>query len=157
MRPYRIGRTAGGLAATGIEDKDIVYISVAVTVVFREIDRSVQLLACLDRHFLRIFIIAAIVVAAIVTHVLRQRDRSIDIKLRTELIHRAFPEIFSRTTRAVIIIEARFVEHAVEIAVRIAQIKFDILIFYKDNQSFLLSHRRKAGVKQAHIAATRRT
>ena len=141
MGPHGVGRAAAGFAASGIEHKHIVYISVAVTVVFREVHRVVKHLACLDYHLLGALVVAIPVVTAIIFHVLRQGDRPEHVELRTELPQRTlFKEVHSRP-RAAVIAEPALVEHAVEIAVGVVETHLHILVFHQYDDGFLMSFR----------------
>lgn len=140
MGPYRLGRTAGCLAASGIEDEHVVDLAVAVAVILGEIDDAVELVACLLDHIGGVLVVAGPSVAAIIRAVLAQCHGAVDVKLRGKLpLGRLGEEIDSRPG-ALIVREAGLVEHAVKIVVGIVERHLDILILDQDDESLLLAH-----------------
>ena len=86
MGPDRVGSTARSLAAPGIEDIDIVDITVFVKIISAEIDLAGDQGRGIDYHLLGTHVIAVIIVGAVIGTVVWQLDRADDIKGRTELV-----------------------------------------------------------------------
>lgn len=81
VRPYTFGGPPDA-SLSGIEDENIVDISVSVAVILREVDGAVESLASLDDHHFRIAVVARPVVAAIVRPFGLESHRSVYVEYR---------------------------------------------------------------------------
>ena len=82
MRPYSVVRPAVGFSRTGIKNIDVVYISVVVIVVGRQINVGRRHAARLYYHLRHIGVVARCIVLAIIAVFVRQRVGAEHIKHR---------------------------------------------------------------------------
>ena len=147
VRPNRVVGAARSLAAAGVEDKHIIYKSVAVTVILGEVDFVVEKVAGVDNHLIAVHVgfrrPPSAAVSAVISHRLRERYRAVDVELGTEEVVRVLLKEIDRRARTVVVREARLVKHTVEIIVGVVEVKREIGILDENNDSLLVAENGK--------------
>ena len=151
MGPHARHRTVGSLTEVGVEDEDVVDKSVTIQVIIIEVNLVVELLTGLYGHLFGMQILAPGVVGTIVIPFLIQKHRTVDIKSRTKLTHRILDEEVARRSCGSVSRESLLIEHAVEIVMRVLDVKLHILILHEHYQCASLTGSGKGGIAESGI------
>ena len=144
MRPKGIRGCAFRLAVAGIEYIYIVYPSVSVTVVFREVNLVVEHLAGFDYHLFRLVVVAVDIVSSVIGKVVRQGDRSVYVEFRVEQSAGACRVIVAYAEmRSVVVRETLFHHEIFECGFRIFYGEFLVFEFHEYGERLLFADCRE--------------
>ena len=145
MGPNGIGSRACRFASAGIEHEYVVDDTVAVAVIFPEVDFVVEGTAGFDNHFFGGLIVAVEVVCSVIAARVGELYGAVEVELRHEFTGTVFDKPVAGRPCASVggIAEVLLVEHRVEIAVRVGIDKPEVVVFDKNDDRFLVAHHRE--------------
>ena len=141
VRPNGVSRSARSLAVAGIDNVNLVGSAVAVPVILRHIEflLSVSQLASLLNHARRIDIVAVSVVGTVRIHVLRNRHRSHNVKLKVELAVALLVEVVVHRSVVAVVLVALLVEVVLPLLQRVLRLHLLVLKVHKNHQALALA------------------
>ena len=147
--PYGVGRAAVGFALAGVDYVDVVDAAVVVEVVLREVDLVGEGFCGLEHHFFGAEVIAVVVVAAVVRHVVLHRHGAVYVELGVEVAVALCQEVVACGASAGVVGEALLVEHAVEEVVGVWCAELHVLVFHQEYEAFYFALSGVVGCEEA--------